>query len=171
MTFDSQLEADASKLLAEHGIVRAAGVLPMTFYDANGAPFKARADFIHAPTGVLFELKDSSVNETGSQARAATKRREWRGGHERHSRIQCDWNHSAAKLALVQEGMARAGGALVALFWHEPDSATVARLNRRGTFWTVYGSRSWRSLVGFLKLRAAGVRASLAYADGAHIFS
>lgn len=169
MTFDSQLEADASKLLAEHGIVRAAGVLPVTFYDANGAPFKARADFIHAPTGVLFELKHSSVNGAGTQARAANKRRKaW--SDERNTRVECDWNHAAEKLALVQEGIARAGGALVALFWHEPDADTIKRLHRRGTFWTVYGSPSWRSFVGFLKLRAAGIRASLAYADGAHVF-
>lgn len=173
MEFDSTLERDASKLLAPQGIVRARGVLPMTFYDSNGAPFKAKADFIHEPTGVLFELKHSSVNDVGTQARAAVKRRKAEG-NERHRWIQCDWNHSAAKLALVQEGVARAGGALVALFWHEPDPATVCRLNKRGTFWTVYRSPAWESFVAFLKLRAHGLPVSLTYsAQGScsHLFA
>jgi hypothetical protein len=176
MPFDSQLEASASVVLSPHGIVRASGLLPGVFYDANRCPFNAKADFVHIPTGVLFELKDAHLNGATTQAAAANKCRSSRSrGSARWRQIECGWNHAAAKLAHVQEGIATAGGALVALFWNEPDPATVKRLNTRGTFWVVYGSPAWRSLLGFLKLAGHGLPVSLTYRDDLgeplHIFS
>ena len=161
--FDSALEARAAEALAPHGIVRADGLLSQTFFDSNGSPFRARADFCHQATGMLFELKDSFLNEATSQATANNKRRVWLGTNEHYRQIRCDWNHSASKLATVQEGVAATGGALVALFWNEPDAETVARLNRRGAFWLVYGSLGWRNLLAFLRLKSHGLAVTLTF--------
>lgn len=170
-SYDSESEAQASHILAEHGIVRdTSGFLPVWFHDADGQRFQAKADFIHPATGVRFEFKDSFLNGTKTKATAESQHAASRTSSPALRHLKFSWSNSVAKLATVQDGIASTGGALVALFWREPDPATVARLNRRGVFWTVYGSPSWRSLVGFLKLRAAGIRASLSYADGAHVF-
>ena len=165
-TFDSALEARAASVLAPHGFVRVADAIPLTFYDPEGCRFEARADFRHQPTGLLIELKDSFLNETGTKARADRKRRGWRGTNARYEQLQCGWNHSYVKLSTVQLGVAEAGGALVALFWNEPDADTISRMRRRGTFWVVHGSPGWVNLLRFLTIRSNGVPIRLEYSVG-----
>lgn len=165
-SYDSESEARASHVLATHGIVRdTSGFLPVWFHDADGQPFRAKADFIHPPTGVRFEFKNSFLNPVKTQATATSQYASSRCSSESMRYLKFSWSNAAPKLALVQDGMARAGGALVALLWREPDAATIKGLNKRGTFWVVYGSPAWRSLLGFLTLRAHGLAATLTFSD------
>lgn len=166
-SYDSKAEASASHLLAAHGIVRESGLLPVNFKDADGEQFAAKPDFIHSATGVYFEFKDSFLNGTKTKGTAERQHQASRSGSPGFKDLSFSWSNSAVKLGIVQEGIAAAGGALVALFWHEPDRKTIGRLNRKGIFWTVYGSPSWRSLLGFLKMRSHGLPVTLAFANEA----
>lgn len=167
-SYDSRAEASASHLLATHGIVRdESGLLPTTFRDADGRQFAAKPDFIHPPTGIYFEFKDSFLNGTKTKTTAERQHQSSRSKSPGYKDLKFSWSNSAVKLALVQEGMADAGRALIALFWHEPDQKTIGRMNRQGIFWTVYDSPSWRSLLGFLKMRSHGIPVTLSFTNGA----
>jgi hypothetical protein len=165
--YDSKLEAEASFALAGCSIVRDASTLPIPFRDADGKTFNAKADFIHPPTGIRFELKGHFLNSTKTQATAESQYEASRTTSDLWRKLRFSWSNSAVKLHIVQGGIATSGRTLIPVFWSEPDEETRGRLRRNGTFWLVYGSRGWRQLMAFLKLAAHGLACSLTFRDDA----
>lgn len=162
---DSKSEAKASFFLADFGIFASHSYLPLEFLDSTGEAFRAKSDFHHAPTGVLFEFKDSSVNGVGTKAVSQRSIANSRSTSERAKALNFGWNHSAEKLGIVQRGISGAGGALVALFGKTPDDKAIKRLNKRGIFWLVLGSPGFRLFTNMLKLTSAGLACWLTYTD------
>lgn len=164
ITHDSKAEADASFVLAEHGIYQDGSYFPLTFQDKNGEAFRAKSDFKHEPTGIKFEFK-TRLNGVTSQATSRSQLADSQSGDEAYKALKFGWNHSGTKQDLVQRGVAVAKGAMILIFPKEPDQETLKQLNKRRTFWLTIGSPGWKQLLGFLTLLKHGLTRSLTYVD------
>lgn len=167
MTFDSKAEAKASPEFTRLGCIPARSPFPVTFTDADGTEFHALPDFYHPATSVYIEFKGATTlngKKTKATADSAIERQQaWKGTLIPWDWLQHGWNHAAAKIAITQQAIAAAGGALLLVFAAPPDAETIKRLNSRQVFWLMLGTPQWRQFASFLKFASAGFPVQLLY--------
>lgn len=103
--YDSKAEAAASPDFLRLGCIRASGHYAQTFTDADGAAFHARPDFYHPAAGLFIEYKAAPLNGRTTKAtaeRAEASQMQRKGFLTGWDWLQCGWNHSKAKQAIVQ---------------------------------------------------------------------
>lgn len=107
---------------------------PVSFVDVEGETFNAKPDFYNPDLGIYVEVKDSKLNGKKSKRTAENARKSidpWRlQKHSTYYQIECDWNHSAAKQAIVQRTLTPAR--FIVVFTRTPDEATMKRIINSG---------------------------------------
>lgn len=109
-------------------------LMPYSFIDKEGREFGAKADFYHPGLELYIEIKDSHLN--GKTSKANAERAYSRVDPCRlrkappYYQIQNQWNHAAAKQAIVQSVVGSPQFAIV--FTGKADDATVARIAKQG---------------------------------------
>lgn len=131
----SKPEQLAAPVLARYGFTPYQDqFFPVTFYDADGAEFRAKPDWYHPELGIYIEVKDSHLNgkQTKKTAKNARKNADpWRvQRYPEYYQIQCDWNHSATKQAIVQHELSPAR--FMVVFTGNPDEDTLKRIEKSG---------------------------------------
>jgi hypothetical protein len=110
MQFQSQAERKAHPILTSFGFqLENNNYLPLTFTDAEGTKFKAKADYYHPELGIYIEVKSRSLNSMPSKARAEAAY----SAIPLHVREKCptffytkyQWNHAAEKIGITQEAI------------------------------------------------------------------
>lgn len=109
--------------------------LPLSFTDKEGIPFNAMADFYHPGLDFHIEIKCSHLNGKTSKSKAelAYNRIEPAkrfGKFASYYQVQHQWNHAAAKQAIVQSTIG--APQFVIVFTKQPDEATVKRIEKQG---------------------------------------
>jgi hypothetical protein len=170
----SAAEAEASYQLAPLGIVPCTDFYPVTFQDAEGAPFRAKSDFIHSASGVLFEYKCGKLNSLKHQrsacsAQARYQKRKARGFINARNRqaemLKAGWNHSLKKQAAVVAALTPAK--VVLILKEEPDAKQAERLAKAGVFW-----RTLKNVPGYaLFLRLASLGLAVGFTAQGHSFA
>lgn len=136
MTYKSP-EQKAAEILIPLGCIHQNDkLLPYSFVDKEGREFAAKADFYHPGLDLYIEIKDSHLN--GKTSKSNAEKAYSRVDPERlrkaprYYQIQNQWNHSAAKQAIVQSTIGQSQFAIV--FTKEPDESTLMRIQRQGIF-------------------------------------
>lgn len=131
----SNPEQLAGPVLAKYGFIPCHDeFFPVAFTDDDGAEFRAKPDFYHPIYGIYIEVKDNHLNGKGSQLTARNARNSadpWRvQKYPTYYQIQCDWNHSATKQAIVQQTLTPAK--FMVVFTGTPDEKTLKRIIKSG---------------------------------------
>jgi hypothetical protein len=104
-SYDSKAEKAAFPHFQRLGCIRASGHYPQRFRDADGTEFRACPDFFHPASGCWIEYKAAPLNSRTTKAtadRAEASQLKRKGFLTRYDWLQCGWNHSKAKQAIVQ---------------------------------------------------------------------
>lgn len=108
--------------------------MPYSFVDKEGREFGAKADFYHPGLELYIEIKDSHLNGKTSKANAEKAYSRVDPGRLRKApayyQIQNQWNHAAAKQAIVQSTVGQPQ--FVIIFTKEPDADTLSRISKQG---------------------------------------
>ena len=132
-TYDSKAEAVAAGELARLGCIRASGPYAQTFTDADGATFHACPDFHHPATGLFIEYKAAPLNGRTTKAtahRAEASQMQRKGFLTRFDWLQCGWNHSKARQAIVQRELTPQN--FVVVFREPPTIAEAVDYSKAG---------------------------------------
>jgi hypothetical protein len=109
-------------------------IMPYQFVDKDGTNFRAMADFYHPDLDLYVEVKCNHLNGKTSKMNAEKAYNRIDPVRLRKSptyhQIQTQWNHAAAKQAVVQSTIGHPQFAVV--FTKEPDEATIKRIEKQG---------------------------------------
>ena len=107
--------------------------LPITFTDANGVTFKAKADFYCSITNTVIEVKNRQLNNYTTKQACLNRQsvlRQRRGGYlTQLEQLECCWNHSLYKQLIVQQSLAMLGIKYLVVFY-KPTKLTKQSINK-----------------------------------------
>lgn len=111
---------------------RQLGYLPITFTDANGVAFKAKADFYDHITDTYIEVKNRQLNNYKTKQDSLNRQqvlRQRRGYLTQLEQLQTGWNHSLYKQLIVQQTLALLGIKYLVVFY-KPTKLTKQSINK-----------------------------------------
>lgn len=128
-------EQKAAEILIPLGFIHQNDrLLPYSFFDKEDTEFRAKADFYHAGLDLYVEIKDNHLNGKTSKIKAMNAYNRVEAARLQkcasYFQIQNQWNHSAAKQAIVQVKIGSPQFAVV--FTREPDDETLKRIKKQG---------------------------------------
>ena len=106
--------------------------LPITFTDANGVVFKAKADYYDAISNTYIEVKNHQLNNYKTKQACLNRQsvlRQRRGYLTQLEQLQSGWNHSIYKHLIVQQSLAVLGITYLVVFYR-PTKLTKQSLNK-----------------------------------------
>jgi len=134
MSYKSPEQKAADVLLPLGCIHQNDKLMPYSFTDKDGTEFGAKADFYHPGLDLYIEIKDSHLN--GKTSKSNAERAYNRVDPDRfrkaprYYQIQNQWNHAAAKQAVVQSTIGPPQFAVI--FTGKPDDETLGRIRKQG---------------------------------------
>ncbi len=157
--YDSQTEAAVFPEFDRLGCIRASGHYPQTFTDTDGTAFRAKPDFFHPASGLYIEFKAAPLNSKTTKAtaeRAKASQQARKGFLTGWDWLQCGWNHSKAKQAIVQRVLTPQEFIVV---FHQPPTLAEARTYKDAGIVFVPLSALPAYLL-YARLAAAGIKTS-----------
>ena len=106
--------------------------LPITFTDANGVVFKAKADYYDPITDTFIEVKNRQLNNHKTKQSCLNRQlvlRQYRGYLTQLEQLESGWNHSIYKHLIVQQTLAILGIKYLVVFYR-PTKLTKQSINK-----------------------------------------